>query len=57
MMARKLEIYKSEFAFYLSLTKDFELFLYQLKLVVAKNKSDEFIDSLRFISNAIREVA
>jgi len=55
MMARKLEIYKPEFAFYLSLTKDFELFLYQLKLVVAKNKFDEFIDSLRFISNGIRE--
>jgi quinol monooxygenase YgiN len=35
--------------------KDFELFNYQLKLVVAENKLDEFIDSLRFLSNGIRE--
>ena len=34
--------------------KDFDLFSYQLKLVVAENKLDEFIDSLRFLSRGIR---
>ena len=31
------------------------MFLYQLKLVVAEHKLDEFADSLRFISSGIRE--
>ena len=31
------------------------MFLYQLKIVVAEKKLDEFIDSLRFLSNEIRE--
>ena len=31
------------------------MFLYQLKIVVAEKKRDEFIDSLRFLSNGIRE--
>ena len=31
------------------------MFLYQLKLVVAEKKLDEFIDSLRFISSDIRK--
>jgi quinol monooxygenase YgiN len=31
------------------------LFLYQLKLVVAENKLDELIDSLRNLSSGIRE--
>lgn len=35
--------------------KDFDLFLYQLKLVVAENKLDEFIDSLRFLARGIRK--
>jgi quinol monooxygenase YgiN len=46
---------KLEFAYHLSLKKDFEMFLYQLKIVVAEKKRDEFIDSLRFLSNEIRE--
>jgi quinol monooxygenase YgiN len=35
--------------------KDFEMFFYQLKLVVAENKLDEFVDSLRFLSIGIQE--
>ena len=31
------------------------MFLYQLKIVVAEKKLDEFIDSLRFLSSGIRE--
>ena len=31
------------------------MFLYQLKLVVAEKKLDEFIESLRFLSSGIRE--
>ena len=31
------------------------MFLYQLKLVVAENKLDELIDSLRYLSSGIRE--
>ena len=31
------------------------MFSYQLKLVVAEKKLDEFIDSLRFLSSGIRE--
>ena len=31
------------------------MFLYQLKLVVAEKKFDEFIDSLRVLSSEIRE--
>ncbi len=31
------------------------MFLYQLKLVIAKNKFDEFIESLRFLSSGIRK--
>jgi len=50
-----LNILKLEFAYHLSLKKDFEMFLYQLKIVVAEKKRDEFIDSLRFLSNEIRE--
>jgi len=50
-----LNILKLEFAYHLSLKKDFEMFLYQLKIVVAEKKLDEFIDSLRFLSNEIRE--
>ena len=34
--------------------KESDLFSYQLKLVVAENKLDEFIDSLRFLSRGIR---
>jgi len=34
--------------------KVFEMILYRLKLVVSEKKFDEFIDSLRFISNGIR---
>ena len=50
-----MNILKLEFAYHLSLKKDFEMFLYQLKIVVAEKKRDEFIDSLRFLSNEIRE--
>jgi len=31
------------------------MFFYQLKLVVAENKFDEFVDSLGFLSSGIRE--
>ena len=31
------------------------MFLYQLKLVVAENKIDEFVDSLRYLSSGIRK--
>ena len=31
------------------------MFFYQLKLVVAENKLDEFVDSLCFLSSGIRE--
>ena len=31
------------------------MLLYQLKIVVPEKKFDEFIDSLRFLSNAIRK--
>ncbi len=31
------------------------MFLYQLKIVVAEKKLDEFIDSLRYLSSEIRE--
>ena len=31
------------------------MFFYQLKLVVAKNKLEEFVDSLGFLSSGIRE--
>ena len=31
------------------------MFLYQLKLVVAEKKLDEFVDSLSFLSSAIRK--
>jgi len=35
--------------------KDFDLFLYQLKLVAPENKFDEFVDSIRSISGEIRK--
>ena len=54
-MARYLDSFKPWLAFHWSLRKDFELLLYQLKLVVPENKLDEFIDSLRFLSKGIRE--
>jgi quinol monooxygenase YgiN len=36
-------------------TKGFELFLYQLKLVVSEKKLGEFIDSVRHLSSGIRK--
>jgi quinol monooxygenase YgiN len=31
------------------------MFMYQLKLVVAENKLDKFVDSLRYLSSGIRK--
>ena len=50
-----MKILKLQLAYRLSLKKDFELFLYQLTLVVSEKKFDEFIDSLRHLSSEIRE--
>ena len=55
MMAHELKKLIPQFAYHLSMKKEFELFFYQVNLTVPEKKFDEFIDSLRPLASIIRK--